>query len=384
MKKSVCTVLLAAGASSRMGVDAQGNAVNKLLMRFCGMTPIELCVKAFEPFSDEMVIAVNSVTRAAAEEATRSYKRIPIQIVDGGQQRQNSVLNCLNATTADIVVIHDCARCLVTPSVIQDSIRMAEVCGCGAASVSVRDTIRSKATGETINRDGMLAAQTPQSFERKRLIEAYNNADERQTFTDDASVWLMAGNTIGYSQGSIANQKLTEADDAALFEQVLSKRLTDVRVGYGEDTHRLVSDRKLILGGVEVPFSMGLLGHSDADALIHALMDALLGAAALGDIGMHFPDCDPQYKDASSMTLLRHVIGLLYERDFTVKNVDCTIIAQKPKLSPYRDMMQKNIAEALGIGNEYVSIKFTTPEGMNAEGRMECITARAIVCTAKC
>lgn len=151
------------------------------------------------------------------------------------------------------------------------------------------------------------------------------------------------------------------------------------RIGFGYDIHRLVPDRTLILGGVEIPFSLGLLGHSDADVVLHAIGDALLGALALGDLGQHFPDTDPRFKGASSTDLLRHIAALLAEKKYTTGNVDVTLIAQAPKLAPYRDAMRTNIAEALGVGIDQVSVKFTTHEGLGEIGRGEAMAAQAVV-----
>lgn len=151
-----------------------------------------------------------------------------------------------------------------------------------------------------------------------------------------------------------------------------------MRIGQGYDVHRLVADRKLILGGVEIPYEKGLLGHSDADVLVHAVMDALLGAAALGDIGQHFPDSDPQYKGISSMELLKHVGRLLDEHHYVIENIDATIIAQKPKLAAYRPRMAENIASALGLKAGQVSVKATTEEGLGFTGTGEGISSQAI------
>lgn len=158
----------------------------------------------------------------------------------------------------------------------------------------------------------------------------------------------------------------------------LQKGAERMRIGMGYDVHRLVEGRKLILGGVEVPYEKGLLGHSDADVLLHAVMDALLGAAALGDIGRHFPDTDPRYKGISSITLLKHVGGLLDEHCFVVENIDATIIAQRPKLMPYLDDMKKNIAETLNIEENRVNVKATTEEGLGFTGTGEGISSQAV------
>ena len=151
-----------------------------------------------------------------------------------------------------------------------------------------------------------------------------------------------------------------------------------MRIGMGYDVHKLVEDRKLILGGIEIPHTLGLLGHSDADVLLHAIMDALLGAAALGDIGKHFPDTDPQYKGISSLKLLEHVGKLLEEKGYVIDNIDATIIAQKPKLRPYIEEMEQNIARTLGISKDQISVKATTEEGLGFTGTEQGIASQAI------
>ena len=356
-----------------MGTDESGRPVNKLLIEFGGGTPIAICAEAFLGIADEMVIAVSEATEAAAKEVCANCP-VPVRIVRGGERRRDSVANALMATDADIVAIHDCARCLVSRDVITASVASAAEFGSGVAAIPVRDTLRDKATGETADRSKLYSMQTPQSFDRAMLLAAYDMTDE--DVTDDAALWQKAYGGVRYSKGDIMNQKLTEYGDIALFKRCLASPAP--RVGYGEDTHVLTEGRKLILGGVEVPFELGLLGHSDADALIHAVIDALLGAAALGDIGRLFPDSDMQYKDISSLVLLKRTAELLKEKGFATVNVDATIVAQKPKLAPFIEEMRKKTADALCVGVESVSIKATTPEGMGPEGELKCITARAV------
>ena len=170
---------------------------------------------------------------------------------------------------------------------------------------------------------------------------------------------------------------------AELLLEITGGNFNDMRIGMGYDVHKLVEGRPLILGGVEIPHTLGLLGHSDADVLVHAIMDALLGAAALGDIGKHFPDTDPQYKGISSMKLLEHVRLLLEKNGYVVENIDATVIAQKPKLRPYIAQMEENIAKTLGIVKEQINIKATTEEGLGFTGKKEGISAQAICCISK-
>ena len=322
---------------------------------------------------DEIVIVCSDSTLCAAQNAS-CFSSVPVKIVYGGSRRQDSVHNGICATDADVVAIHDCARFLVSADVIREAIRSACRYGSGVAAIKVRDTLRISETGETVPRENVVQMQTPQCFDRIRLLKAYENELEA---TDDAMIWQKAYGHVRLTEGSLANQKLTEKDDIDFFER-MTGGADLLRIGIGEDTHRLVEGRKLIIGGIEIPYSLGLLGHSDADVLTHAIIDALLGAAALGDIGRHFPDSDPQYKGISSMILLEKTIELIDSHGYRVSNIDAVIIAQEPKLAPFIDTMRKKIADVLNVGMEFIGIKATTPEHLGPEGNLECITVRAV------
>ena len=180
--------------------------------------------------------------------------------------------------------------------------------------------------------------------------------------------------SVHYSLGGVINQKLTTEEDIELFQKLTARE----RIGYGEDTHRLTEGRRLVIGGVEIPYRLGLMGHSDADVLIHAVIDALLGAAAMGDIGRLFPDSSPEYKDIDSLILLKRAWQMVRGAGYEVCSVDATVIAQEPKLAPYIDNMRSNIADAMGCDVGIVSAKATTPEHTGPEGNLECITARSV------
>jgi 2-C-methyl-D-erythritol 4-phosphate cytidylyltransferase/2-C-methyl-D-erythritol 2,4-cyclodiphosphate synthase len=354
-----------------------GERINKMLMKFGGITPVEHCLRRFRGLVDEAVIVASDSTYACALAAAEKAV-FPVKVVSGGPRRQDSVLNGVRATGCDIVAIHDCARFAVPESVIKEAISSAADKGSGAAAIKARDTLRSAKTGADVPRDGLVQMQTPQCFDRERLLEAYRISDEDAT--DDVAVWQRSFGRVELTEGSVMNQKLTEFGDIEYFN-MLFKGESDMRIGIGEDTHRLVEGRKLILGGVEIPFRLGLLGHSDADALIHAVIDALLGAAALGDIGRHFPDKDPQYKGISSLVLLEKTSQMLKGNGFAVSNIDAVITAQEPKLAPYIDQMREKIAGALsGVGIKDISVKATTPEHLGPEGNLESITVRAVAC----
>ena len=358
-----------------MGADRFGAPINKLLLDIDGLDPVSRCVIAFDPLVDEIVIVTSEQNEVSTKRAA-SIARKPVKIVPGGERRQDSVLCGLMATGCEIAAIHDCARCLVTETVISPAIAAAIETGSGVAAMPVRDTLRFSDTGESPDRSSLMQMQTPQCFDRMKLIEAYSALQGEAT--DDAAIWQTRFGQVTYTPGSIMNQKLTNADDIEFFRR-MAKRDTVMRIGIGEDTHRLTEGRRLVLGGVDIPFNLGLLGHSDADALIHAVIDAVMGAAALGDIGRHFPDTDPRYEGISSLELLKKTSELLLDKGYKVMNIDATITAQAPKLSPYIEEMRKNIADAIAhIGIDCVSVKATTPERLGPEGELKSITVRAV------
>lgn len=360
-------ILLCAGESSRMGFD-------KLTTPIAGKTAIERSLEALLLGGiDTVVFAVSPSTRSLAETIDCP---VPKTIVPGGDTRAQSVKNALDAIqSAEIAVIHDAARCMVSPDTVRESIESAHLRGSGVVAAKVTDTIMllNDDIPVPLDREKLIRMQTPQTFRFDEIKRAYEG--DLSTATDDCSVYIAAGHkpSFVFTQGETANQKLTTSDDWQL------ALATHARFGTGFDTHRLVEGRKLILGGVEIPFEKGLLGHSDADVLVHAVIDALLGAANLGDIGKLFPDSDPAYKDADSMLLLKDAMRRVDALALRVGHADATIIAQRPKLAPFIKQMRESLAGALGVGAESVSIKATTTEGMNDEGRGLCISSSAIV-----
>lgn len=367
----VTVILLAAGGSSRMGFD-------KLTLPLCGRTALEYSLLAFlQAGAKDILIAVSGLTRPQSQVLAERYGRgeVSIRLVEGGDTRGDSVYNALTQAKGRVVAIHDAARCLVGRNTILESIAGALERGSGVAALAPRDTIWQ--AEEVLDRETLLAAQTPQSFDRLRILAAYEAArSAKVSATDDAALYRLHWGKVHFTQGSPRNQKLTTREDIPLFEALLGRR--KYRTGFGEDTHRLAQGRALVLGGVDIPFSLGLLGHSDADALTHAAIDALLGAAALGDIGGHFPDTDPRYKDIRSLALLGVVAGLLQENGYCLGNMDATIVAQQPKLAPHIPQMRQNLAQALCCDPSRISIKATTPEGCGPEGELRCITARCV------
>ena len=377
-------ILLAGGSGARMGAGK-----NKVLLELNGEPVICRAAKAFAGVVDGMVLVAREEDRGALEAALRASCAFPgdLRVVCGGTTRQDSVWNGLQALpeAADKVLIHDGARCLVDEATIRNAMAAVDRCGTGVAATPAIDTIKQvdenwQVTG-TPERSTLRAVQTPQAFTVDLIRKAHQAAQEEHfEGTDDASLVERLGMPVQLTPGSRRNIKLTTPEDIAMAEAMLndSPALPSLRVGQGYDVHRLVEGRELILCGVNVPHTLGLLGHSDADVALHALMDAMLGAVALGDIGKHFPDTDQRYKGISSMKLLEHVVALLADNRFRVTNADITIVAQKPKLLPHIPQMRQNVADALGLPLCRVNVKATTTERLSFEGREEGISAQAV------
>jgi len=313
----------------------------------------------------------------------------PIAVIDGGARRQDSVANAfaLVADRADIVVIHDAARPLVSADLICRTLDAAVEHGAAIAAQTVTDTVkRGDNLGVivgTLPRDEIFLAQTPQAFRAEVLRDALTLARRSVEVTDEAALVERAGHRVQLVAGDAKNIKITTSDDLALAERVLGPSIQGplaaaLRIGNGYDLHRLVEGRPLILAGVEIPFDKGLIGHSDGDAACHAVTDAILGGAGTGDIGRHFPDTDAAWKDADSLALLASAAKIVGQAGFFVVNVDLVIIAERPKLVPYIDAMQTNLARALGIAVDRVNVKGKTNEGVDSIGNGASIAVHAV------
>ena len=370
----VSAIIVAAGTSRRMGFD-------KLSYRLPGgKTVLETSVAAFaaHPQVDELILVAGGNLPVCQAIAAACPK--PCTVVGGGATRADSVCSGLRAAKGQLVAIHDAARPFVSEQVITDALAEAEAMGAAAPAVAVKDTIKIANDGavvQTPDRAALFAVQTPQCFCRNlywKALEAVQG-EKVQLVTDDCSLFELTGRPVQLTQGDYANLKITTREDLPRAEQ---KEGNDMRIGHGYDVHRLVEDRKLILGGVEVPYEKGLLGHSDADVLAHAVMDAVLGAAALGDIGKHFPDTDPAYAGADSLQLAQHVARIMREKGWKIVNIDSTLLCQKPKLAPYIPAMRENLAAAFGMPVDAVSVKATTEEHLGFTGEGLGIAAHAV------
>ena len=382
VEKRVTAVLVAAGSSTRMGFD-------KLSFDLGGETVVQRSIRAFAecPLVDEIVLVAGKNREFLEQQAAACQK--PVQVVPGGATRAESAKNGVLAASGEIVAVHDAARPFVSEAVIEAALNAAALCGAAAPAVPVKDTVKTAKRGdgktvpegcsvtETPDRSTLYAVQTPQCFDRAAYLAALDELDEEKArlVTDDCSLFELTGRPVQLTQGDYANLKITTREDLPRPEQ---KEGTNMRSGHGYDVHRLVEGRKLILGGVEVPFEKGLLGHSDADVLAHAVMDAVLGAAALGDIGKHFPDTDPEYFGADSLKLARRVAEILHENGWKIENIDSTILCQRPKLAAYIPAMREKLAEAFGLPVDAVSVKATTEEHLGFTGEGLGIAAHAV------
>lgn len=345
------------------------------------------------PEIDAVVIACQPAERETIADlvATAGARRV-VDIVTGGETRQDSVYRGVLAAPGEpeLIVVHDGARPLVAPEQVSACIAAAARVGGALLALPVTDTLKEVAprTGrvrQTLDRSTVWAAQTPQVFRRDWLLEGHARAAaEKYQATDDADLVARLGHPVEVVPGSPDNLKITNADDFTRAERILREREGKrypgggVRVGYGHDAHRLVPGRPLVLGGVVVPYERGLAGHSDADVLLHALTDAILGAIAGGDIGQLFPPTDPAYKDADSRVFLRRAGECVRERAMRLVSVDATLVAQAPKIAPHVPAMRAAIAACLDIALEQVSVKATTTEGMGFTGSGEGMEAHAV------
>ena len=349
---------------------------NKQFMLVGGVPVLIKSALAFEgsPLINGIVIAAREEDIPAVRSLCGEYGVTKLRlVVQGGDTRAKSAANAFERaceagllSDGDMVMVHDGARPYVTAELIG---RVYDDCmkyGSAVPVIPVKDTIKT-ADGEgfsagTPDRGTLRAAQTPQAFEvslYRRICGTGLDA------TDDGGLAELLGERVKLTDGDPRNIKITTPEDLPEPREAVSA----LRIGHGYDVHLLVPDRKLIIGGTEIPYELGLLGHSDADVLVHAVMDAMLGALALGDIGKHFPDSDPQYKGADSMELLRRVNAMIRGRGYEVSNLDCTISAEKPKLAPHTAQMRANIAAACGVTADAVSVKATTEEGLGLAGK---------------
>lgn len=369
----VCAIVMAAGSSSRMGPLG-----DKLTKTINGRSVVALAVDAFVRAGISRVLVV--VPRNRVEEFSSLFD-YPVELVGGGSSRQESVYLGLQALAGrcEYVLIHDGARPFVSTDLIIRVFHGTREQGACIPGLPVVDTtyrVEDHSGVEVLPREDLLGVQTPQGFAYNLIWHAHEHALRAGiTATDDGGLVLALGHQPLMVPGERKNIKITTPEDMPLAN--IENRSS--RMGLGIDVHRLVAGRPLVLGGVLIPSEIGLLGHSDADVVIHAVMDALLGAVGAGDIGEHFPDTDPGYKGISSMSLLERVAHIVQGQGATINNIDITLLLERPKISPYKEQMRGNIAAALGIPQELVNIKATTSEGLGYVGAGEGAVCHAVV-----
>ena len=329
------------------------------------------------PLINQVRVVIGAGQRDLAEAALSG---LPVgELIEGGAERSDSVLNGLMAIAEGTVLVHDAARPFCPTDVIDRLLGALEGCDGAVPVLAVADTLAKGSGGvldEPVERKQLFRVQTPQAFHVEDLIYAYEEAG-RKSATDESTVMLTAGLKVATVEGDAMLEKLTTPADWSRAEAILSSRFVS-RTGLGFDVHAFEGEGPIMLGGITIPHGRGLAGHSDADVALHAITDALLGCAGLGDIGQHFPPSDPQWKGASSDLFLKHAADMIRERGGIIDHVDVTIIAEEPKVGPHRSAIRTRVAEILELGENQVSIKATTTEGMGFTGRREGIAAQAV------
>lgn len=373
-------IVVAAGRGERAG-----GAVPKQLAIVGGRTILQRSVDAFANHAAVTEIVVVLPDSMVAEGPSLVTTRgTPCRFVAGGSRRQDSVRLGFAAVSpsAEIVLVHDAARPFVSADVIDRVIQAARSAGAAVPGVPARDTLKRAEpdrlgwlVAETIRRDGVWLAQTPQGFNRAVIADAVARGEQGPDVTDEAMLVESMGRPVEIVMGDERNVKITTPEDLAAARRAAGAA---VRVGTGYDLHRLVPGRRLVLAGVEIAPNVGPDSHSDGDVVCHALIDALLGAAAAGDIGRHFPNTDPAWKDAPGLDLLARTAAILRQRGFQTANVDITVVLERPKLGPHAAAIADAIGRVLELATDDVSVKAKTNEGVDAVGRGEAIAAHAV------
>ena len=370
-----CAVIVCGGRGTRMGAGS----VSKTLLKVGGVPSAVRCALAFRRAGCRLILVTPPGGAGPFKEALEHRGIRDAVFIPGGKERADSVFNGLQAVESpdDLVLVHDGARPLVTAKLIRRCVACAEKHRGAVPALKNADTLK-KADPDgrvisTVDREGIYRVQTPQCFYAGDLKAAYAAARGRR-FTDEAALMENAGFPVCLCEGDPANIKLTAPEDLVMANRLVSRVY---RTGFGLDAHRLTEGRRLVLCGVDIPFEKGLDGHSDADVALHALADALLGAAAMGDIGKLYPDNDDRYLGISSMLLLKDTAERVRREGFDIVSCDITVVCQRPKLAPYIPEMRRNIASCLGVAPGRVSVKATTTEKMGYEGRGEGISAHA-------
>ena len=368
--QKIGVIICAAGRGLRAGFPK-----NKLLVPFGESNALYKTVSAFDfPAIDEIIVTANAEDMQEISELLAPVPRC--KAVLGGADRSHSVYNALQECSCEIVLIHDGARPFVSREIIEGCIESVKTNGSGICAVACSDTVAVVKNGKIISvpqRDTLRQIQTPQGFFLENILTAYERAfeSENPAYTDDSSVFAQYCGAPYLCEGSRENIKLTYAEDFID---------SQARCGFGVDTHAFGKEQDyIVLAGVKIPSESGLIAHSDGDVLVHAVMDAMLSAAGLKDIGHYFPDTDEEWKDASSMHMLSLVNGLLAKQNLAVKNLSVAIQAEKPRLAKYIDDMKNSLSSVLALDPAYIGIAAGTNEGLGYVGEGKGITVNAYV-----
>ncbi len=381
----VSAIVVAGGRGERLG-----GSIPKQLRQLHGKTLLERSIIPFDILEDvHEIIVVLPHDLVVSQPDCLNQIRTDVRVVEGGGRRQDSVALGFDAVSpdSDFILVHDAARPFCTTELVKRSLEAAIDCGAAIPAVGVQDSLKLgvldsdfEIVERTISRERVFCAQTPQAFSKSVLFEAIEIGRSGVSCTDEAALAEKAGHQVRLVKGDPRNMKITTEADLLLAREMTPsvEHNVQIRVGLGYDLHRLVEDRPLILAGVTIPGSHGLHGHSDADVVCHAVADSVLGAAGAGDIGKHFPDDDPKWKNASSIELLGRVTKLVEELGVRVVNLDVVVITDWPKIRDYSDVMCQRLAQALNVSSNVVSIKGKTSEGVGALGRGEAIAVQAV------
>ncbi len=365
---STAAIIVAAGRGTRLGGDRP-----KQWQMLAGQPVLAHTIAALRPHVDHLVLVIHPEDRARAE-------GFGLPLVEGGASRADSVRNALESLAVSgvsRVLIHDAARPLVPATVIRAVLHALETSPGAAPALAVTDALWRGGTRVegTADRAGLWRAQTPQGFDFPAILAAHRAHPGGAA--DDVEVARAAGLPVTIVPGHEDNLKLTFPGDFARAEAIIRGRRMDIRMGNGFDVHAFTEGDHVWLCGVKVPHSRALLGHSDADVGMHALTDAIYGALAEGDIGVHFPPSDPQWKGAASEIFLRHAMGRVAARGFALANCDVTLICERPKIGPHQGAMRAALATIMGVDMDRISVKATTSERLGFTGREEGIAALA-------
>ncbi len=373
-------IVVSGGLGSRMGKPKQ-------FLPLAGATVVEWSLKCFADMPE-----VEAVVLVLSEDAMKEHgARLAsgkVRVVPAGSTRMGSVRNGFAAVPPDVevVAVHDGARSMVTAEIVRAAVAEAAKSGAAVAAVPVKDTLKRVPKGgvavvETPDRAQFWAAQTPQAYRYAVLKEALERFRDDADATDESQLVERCGRPVSVVPSSYENFKITTPEDMTMAEAILDARAGASRLtkaGFGFDIHRLVAGRELWLAGVKLPHDKGLLGHSDGDAVLHAACDAVLGALGLGEIGIAFPPSDPRFKGLASREIVAHTLGKVAGAGAEIVHLDCTLVAEEPKLKPHYESMKASLAGVFGLPSARVSLKAKSHEGLDSIGRGEAISCHAV------